>query len=183
MFAGDVQIWVLRSCNTGSLSCVTSLIIFMFNTHIASWKLMAFWPATALSWGLHLMLMISSSGSLRPRSTGYLTSRHSHVSPCSSHSRTPHSSSSTRSTRYTSWRVVAPIWQAGAPVGASSSTGGAVWPGGSLSTEEKRDWESILRQWISVTNEELLLVTLIMTCWHENLSNTMLMLESAAMIN
>ena len=42
------------------------------NTHMASWKLIAFWPATALSWGLHLILMISSSGSLSPLSTGYL---------------------------------------------------------------------------------------------------------------
>ena len=138
------------------------------NTHMASWKLIAFWPATALSWGLHLILMISSSGSLSPLSTGYLqfmfsishvstslsvshlTRRQSQVCPCSSHSRTPHSSSLTRSSRNTSPRVVAAIWQP-AVTEASSRTGGAEWPGGSLSTEENLDCVSIFRQWISAT--------------------------------
>ena len=135
---------------------------------MASWKLIAFWPATALSWGLHLMLMISSSGNLSPLNTGYLvmivclrysmsahlishlTRRQSQVSPCSSHSLTPHSSSLTRSSRNTSPRVVAAIWHPEVAL-ASSRTGGAEWPGGSLNTEENLDCVSIFRQWISAT--------------------------------
>ena len=122
-------------------------------TYIASWKLMAFCPATARSWGLHLMLMISSSGRRSPLRAGYLTSRQSQGSPCSSHSTTPQAASLVRSTRYTSWRLVAEMVQV---LGSefSSSTGGAACPGGSRRTAENLDWDSILRQWISARRRE-----------------------------
>ena len=128
---------------------------FYFNTHMASWKLIAFCPATALSWGLHLMLIISSSGRRSPLRTGYLTRRQSQVSPCSSHSRTPHSSNLSRSTRNTLSRVVAEIWH---PVdcwgaGTSSNTGGALWPGGRRRIDENRAWVSVFKQWISEIKE------------------------------
>ncbi len=43
---------------------------FLSFSHVFSWKLIAFLPSTSLSWGLHLISMTSSSGSLRPLITG-----------------------------------------------------------------------------------------------------------------
>ena len=61
-----------KASHTLELTQNSQLNDIISSTHMASWKLIAFWPATALSWGLHLMLIISSSGSLRPLNTGYL---------------------------------------------------------------------------------------------------------------
>merc|ERR1719206_983134 len=70
------------------------------------------------------MLINSSSGSLKPLSTGYLTSKQSQVSPCSSHSLTPHSARRWSSTLYWLGMSLTEIWQG--PSWPFSSTGGAL---------------------------------------------------------
>ena len=90
-----------------------------------------------------------------PWSKGSLIRRHNHVSPCSTHSLTPHPSSPPSSTLYTPPTPVSTIehWVEGRDT--PSRTGGAVWPGG------KRSWElnscllGVSMQWISKQNKNI----------------------------